>query len=65
MLKNGQQTGHYQILCPIGAGGMGEVYLAQDTELERQVVLKVLLAEVAGYDDRVRLFEEEGVKINR
>ncbi len=38
---------------------MGEVYLAEDTELERSVALKVLLAEVAGDEDRVRRFVQE------
>ncbi len=50
---------HYRIVSKIGAGGMGEVYLAQDTELERQVALKVLLAEVAEDEDRVRRFVQE------
>jgi eukaryotic-like serine/threonine-protein kinase len=50
---------HYRIAKKIGAGGMGEVYLAEDTELERQVALKVLLAEVAADEDRVRRFVQE------
>ncbi len=50
---------HYRILSKIGAGGMGEVYLAHDTKLERQVALKVLLDEVAGDADRVRRFVQE------
>ncbi len=50
---------HYRIVRGIGAGGMGEVYLAEDTELERQIALKVLLAEVADDEDRVRRFVQE------
>jgi len=50
---------HYRIVSKLGAGGMGEVYLAQDVELDRQVALKVLLAEVADNEDRVRRFIQE------
>ncbi|CAN5461873.1 hypothetical protein BH10ACI2_BH10ACI2_13370 [soil metagenome] len=50
---------HYKIISTIGAGGMGEVFLAQDTKLDRQVALKVLLDEVAGDEDRVRRFVQE------
>jgi eukaryotic-like serine/threonine-protein kinase len=50
---------HYRIVSKIGAGGMGEVYLAVDTQLERQVALKVLLAEIADDEERVRRFVQE------
>src|SRR5215470_2920236 len=50
---------HYRILSRIGAGGMGEVYLAQDTTLGRNVALKILPAEVASNPDRIRRFVQE------
>jgi serine/threonine protein kinase/Flp pilus assembly protein TadD len=50
---------HYRILSRIGAGGMGEVYLAQDTKLGRNVALKILPAEVAADPERIRRFVQE------
>jgi len=58
-IPSGTKLGRYQIRSKIGAGGMGEVYLAEDTKLDRQVALKVLLNEVAGDEDRVRRFVRE------
>jgi len=50
---------HYRILSRIGAGGMGEVYLAQDTKLGRNVALKILPAAVAANPERMRRFVQE------
>src|SRR6266581_6600064 len=50
---------HYRILSRIGAGGMGEVYLAQDMKLGRNVALKILPAAVAANPERMRRFEQE------
>jgi len=55
----GEIVGHYKIFARIGAGGMGEVYLAQDTRLGRQVALKLLPTYLSGDNDRLRRFGQE------
>jgi serine/threonine-protein kinase len=50
---------HYRIVSKIGAGGMGEVYLAEDTRLRRRVALKILPEELASNRDRMRRFVQE------
>jgi TolB-like protein/tRNA A-37 threonylcarbamoyl transferase component Bud32 len=55
----GKRLGHYQVHSLLGAGGMSEVYLAQDTKLDRAVALKILPAAFAADKDRMRRFEQE------
>ncbi|MBL8232898.1 MAG: protein kinase [Bryobacterales bacterium] len=55
----GDKLGPYQIIAPIGAGGMGEVYRARDTRLNRDVAIKVLPAAFAQDTDRQRRFTQE------
>jgi eukaryotic-like serine/threonine-protein kinase len=58
-LSSGTRLGPYEIVAPLGAGGMGEVYRAKDTRLGRDVAIKVLPASVASDEDRLRRFELE------
>ncbi len=55
----GKTLGHYEILEPLGAGGMGEVYRARDTKLDRDVAIKVLPEDFATDRDRLARFERE------
>ena len=55
----GTRLGRYEIRSKIGAGGMGEVYLAKDSELHRNVALKVLPSDVSSNHDRMRRFKQE------
>jgi len=58
-LKAGHMIGHYEILSTLGKGGMGEVYLARDTRLDRKVALKFLPPDLIKDDERVRRFAQE------
>jgi len=53
------QISHYRIVSKLGAGGMGEVYLAEDTKLDRKLALKILSAELASNSDRMERFVRE------
>src|SRR6202165_5551658 len=58
-LSAGTQLGQYEILAPLGAGGMGEVYRARDTRLKRDVALKVLPDSFASDPERMARFQRE------
>ncbi len=58
-LAAGTRLGPYEIISPIGKGGMGEVYSARDTKLDREVAIKVLPEEFANDDERLARFERE------
>jgi Tol biopolymer transport system component len=58
-LHAGERLGPYEIVAPIGAGGMGEVYKARDTKLDREVAIKVLPAVLAQDPERLARFERE------
>ena len=58
-LTPGDKLGPYEILGPLGAGGMGEVYRARDTKLNRDVAIKVLPAALANDADYLARFQRE------
>ena len=58
-LASGSRLGPYEIVAPLGAGGMGEVYRAKDSRLGREVAIKVLPASFSNDPDRLRRFEQE------
>ncbi len=53
------RLGRYEVRSPLGAGGMGEVYLADDIKLGRKVALKILPVDVASNQERMRRFQQE------
>src|SRR5213592_1857303 len=59
MLKAGIRLGRYEIVSPLGAGGMGEVYRARDQQLGRDVAIKVLPAELYSSSDSLARFHRE------
>src|SRR5258705_4828631 len=59
VLSPGTRLGPYEIIAPLGAGGMGEVYRAQDTRLDRSVAIKILSPAFSADSDRLRRFEQE------
>jgi serine/threonine protein kinase len=63
-LSAGTKLGPYEIVEPIGAGGMGEVYRARDTRLERSVAIKVLPQHLSSDTERKRRFEREAKAIS-
>src|SRR5512143_2444921 len=60
-LASGTRLGAYEIVAPLGAGGMGEVYRARDTRIGREIAIKVLPADVESDPERRRRFREEAV----
>jgi serine/threonine protein kinase len=58
-LASGTHLGSYEVLAPIGAGGMGEVYRARDTKLGREVALKILPQSLTHDPDRIARFTRE------
>ena len=63
-LESGTRLGPYEIVAPLGAGGMGEVYRARDTRLDRTVAIKVLPAELSADPERRERFEREARAIS-
>jgi Tol biopolymer transport system component len=59
VIVSGTRLGPYEVLSPLGAGGMGEVYRARDTRLSREVALKVLPTELSADAERLSRFEQE------
>ncbi len=64
-LTTGTRLGPYEILAPIGKGGMGEVYKAKDTRLDRTVAIKVLPEHLAESPERKARFEREAKAISQ
>ncbi len=58
-LAPGHRLGSYEIISPLGAGGIGEVYRARYSKLKREVAIKVLPADVASDSERLARFQRE------
>src|SRR5215831_12424821 len=65
VLTSGTKLGPYEIQSPLGAGGMGEVYRACDTRLERTVAIKVLPAHLSSDPDRRQRLEREAKAVSK
>ena len=63
-LEIGQLLSHYRVVSSLGAGGMGEVYLAEDVRLGRKLALKIVSAQLAQNEDRLRRFQWEARSIS-
>jgi serine/threonine protein kinase len=63
-LLPGTRLGPYEVLAPLGAGGMGEVYRGRDTRLDRTIAIKVLRSAVASDPDRRQRFDREARAIS-
>jgi serine/threonine-protein kinase len=64
MITAGKNFGYYEIREKLGAGGMGEVFLAEDTRLHRPVALKVLPGDAAGDEHYLRRFKQEALAVS-
>src|SRR5580765_3501498 len=62
-LASGTLLGPYEIIAPLGAGGMGEVYCARDPRLKREIAIKVLPDDVATSPERLARFEREATTV--
>src|SRR5262245_51526720 len=65
MLETGACLGPYEVVAPIGAGGMGEVYQARDTRLDRTVAVKLLSAAADPNPERLQRFRREARAVSR
>src|SRR5258706_12261812 len=63
-IQSGTKLGPYEVLSPLGAGGMGEVYKARDTRLEREVAIKVLPSNLSSSADFKARFDREAKAIS-
>ena len=60
----GQKIGPYTVLCPLGSGGMGQIYLAEDARLQRKIALKLISQQFASDPRRVSRFEQEALAVS-